>query len=42
MRLHRTTTALAGLVSGEYEVRHTVQARDCSATFTTYAGLEVF
>lgn len=34
--------SFSGLTSGEYEVRHTVQARDCSATFTTYAGLEVF
>ena len=34
--------SFSGLASGEYEVRHTVQARDCSSTFTTYAGLEVF
>ncbi|HKH45111.1 MAG TPA: hypothetical protein VKM72_10650 [Thermoanaerobaculia bacterium] len=34
--------SFSGIASGEYEVRHTVQARDCSATFTTYAGLEVF
>jgi len=34
--------SFSGIASGEYEVRHTVQARDCSSTFTTYAGLEVF
>jgi hypothetical protein len=34
--------SFSGLPAGEYEVRHTVQARDCSSTFTTYAGLEVF
>jgi hypothetical protein len=34
--------SFSGLASGEYEVRHTVQARDCSAAFTTYAGLDVF
>lgn len=34
--------SFSGLADGSYEVRHTVQARDCSATFTTYAGLEVF
>jgi len=34
--------SFSGLANGSYEIRHTVQARDCSATFTTYAGLEVF
>jgi hypothetical protein len=34
--------SFSGLMTGGYEIRHTVQARDCSATFTTYAGLEVF
>ena len=34
--------SFSGLAQGTYEIRHTVQARDCSATFTTYAGLEVF
>ena len=34
--------SFSGLTNGSYEIRHTVQARDCSATFTTYAGLEVF
>ena len=34
--------SFSGLADGSYEIRHTVQARDCSATFTTYAGLEVF
>jgi hypothetical protein len=34
--------SFSGLASGSYEIRHTVQARDCSATFTTYAGLEFF
>lgn len=34
--------SFSGIASGEYEVRHTVQARDCSSTFTTYGGLEVF
>lgn len=34
--------SFSGIASGDYEVRHTVQARDCSAAFTTYADLEVF
>ena len=34
--------SFSGLAQGAYEIRHTVQARDCSATFTTYAGLDVF
>jgi hypothetical protein len=34
--------SFSGLASGSYEIRHTVQAQDCSSTFTTYAGLEVF
>jgi hypothetical protein len=34
--------SFSGLASGSYEVRHTVQAKDCAATFTTYASLEVF
>jgi hypothetical protein len=34
--------SFSGIASGEYEIRHTVQARDCSAAFTTYAGLDVF
>ena len=34
--------SFSGLATGSYEVRHTVQARDCSVTFTTYAGLELF
>ena len=34
--------SFSGLAAGNYEVRHTVQAKDCSATFTTYAGLNVF
>jgi hypothetical protein len=34
--------SFSGLAQGTYEIRHTVQARDCSATFTTYAGLDVF
>jgi hypothetical protein len=34
--------SFSGLANGSYEIRHTVQARDCSATFTTYASLEVF
>jgi hypothetical protein len=34
--------SFSGIASGEYEIRHTVQARDCSAAFTTYADLEVF
>ncbi|HKH44470.1 MAG TPA: hypothetical protein VKM72_07390 [Thermoanaerobaculia bacterium] len=34
--------SFSGIASGEYEVRHTVQARDCSAVFTSYAGLDVF
>jgi hypothetical protein len=34
--------SFSGLANGSYEIRHTVQARDCSATFTTYAGLEIF
>ncbi|HJX26760.1 MAG TPA: hypothetical protein VJ885_02520 [Thermoanaerobaculia bacterium] len=35
-------TSFSGLVDGSYEVRHTVQARDCTSSFTTYASLEVF
>ena len=34
--------SFTGLPDGAYEIRHTVQARDCTATFTTYANLEVF
>jgi hypothetical protein len=34
--------SFSGITPGSYEIRHTVQASDCSATFTTYAGLEVF
>jgi hypothetical protein len=34
--------SFSGLAPGAYEIRHTVQARDCSSTFTTYAGLDVF
>jgi hypothetical protein len=34
--------SFSGLATGTYEVRHTVQAKDCAATFTTYASLEVF
>jgi hypothetical protein len=34
--------SFSGLADGPYEVRHTVQAKDCTATFTTYANLEVF
>jgi len=34
--------SFSGLAPGAYEIRHTVQARDCTATFTTYAGLDVF
>ena len=34
--------SFSGLAAGSYEIRHTVQARDCGTTFTTYAGLEVF
>ena len=34
--------SFSGLATGSYEIRHTVQALDCSSTFTTYAGLEVF
>jgi hypothetical protein len=34
--------SFSGLAPGGYEIRHTVQARDCTATFTTYAGLDVF
>jgi len=34
--------SFSGLAPGNYEIRHTVQAADCSATFTTYAGLVVF
>lgn len=34
--------SFSGLTAGSYEIRHTVQARDCGTTFTTYAGLEVF
>ena len=34
--------SFSGLTDGSYEVRHTVQAKDCAATFTTYANLEVF
>lgn len=34
--------SFSGLAAADYEVRHTVQAKDCSATFTTYAGLDVF
>ncbi|HKH48598.1 MAG TPA: hypothetical protein VKM72_28370 [Thermoanaerobaculia bacterium] len=34
--------SFSGLTAGSYEIRHTVQARDCSSTFTTYAGFEVF
>ena len=34
--------SFSGLTDGSYEVRHTVQAKDCTATFTTYASLEVF
>jgi hypothetical protein len=34
--------SFSGLPDGPYEIRHTVQARDCTATFTTYANLEVF
>ena len=34
--------SFSGIPAGDYEVRHTVQARDCSATFTTYASLDVF
>ena len=34
--------SFSGLPPADYEVRHTVQAKDCSATFTTYAGLNVF
>ena len=34
--------SFSGLPDGPYEVRHTVQAKDCTATFTTYANLEVF
>jgi hypothetical protein len=35
-------TSFSGLIDGSYEVRHTVQAKDCTATFTTYADLNVF
>ena len=35
-------TSFSGLPDGSYEIRHTVQAKDCTATFTTYADLEVF
>ena len=35
-------TSFSGLTDGAYEIRHTVQAKDCTATFTTYANLEVF
>jgi hypothetical protein len=34
--------SFSGLAPGGYEIRHTVQARDCATTFTTYAGLDVF
>ena len=34
--------SFSGLANGSYEIRHTVQARDCSTTFTTYASLDVF
>jgi hypothetical protein len=34
--------SFSGLTAGSYEIRHTAQAKDCSTTFTTYAGLEVF
>jgi hypothetical protein len=34
--------SFSGIAGGEYEVRHTVQARDCSSAFTTYAELNVF
>jgi len=34
--------SFSGIAPGTYEVRHTVQAADCSTTFTTYSGLEVF
>ncbi|HKH45546.1 MAG TPA: hypothetical protein VKM72_12855 [Thermoanaerobaculia bacterium] len=34
--------SFSGITSGKYEIRHTVQARDCSAAFTTYAELDVF
>jgi hypothetical protein len=34
--------SFSGLPDGAYEIRHTVQAKDCTATFTTYANLEVF
>jgi hypothetical protein len=34
--------SFSGLAPGAYEIRHTVQARDCATTFTTYAGLDVF
>ena len=32
----------SGVAAGLYEIRHTVQAADCSTTFTTYAGLDLF
>jgi hypothetical protein len=34
--------SFSGLAAANYEVRHTIQAKDCSATFTTYADLDVF
>jgi hypothetical protein len=34
--------SFSGIAIGAYEIRHTVQARDCTTTFTTYAGLDVF
>ena len=34
--------SFSGLATGTYEVRPTVPAKDCAATFTTYASLEVF
>jgi hypothetical protein len=34
--------SFSGLAAADYEVRHTVQAKDCATTFTTYSGLEVF
>jgi hypothetical protein len=34
--------SFSGVTAGSYEIRHTVQARDCATTFTTYAGLDLF
>ncbi|HYG63968.1 MAG TPA: hypothetical protein VEL74_15440 [Thermoanaerobaculia bacterium] len=34
--------SFSGRAPGSYEVRHTVQARDCTFMATTYSGLEVF